>query len=100
MLTVTSLLRMLAMQFFASWIIFPRPIIVFVNPYNGTAIEAPAGTRIHSDGSVSVPGLPDLQPPSFDRNAKPFVPESTPQPAPKAPAPKSDGGKDQNAPRK
>ena len=99
-LTVTSHLLLLALGFVAAWIFFPRPIIVFVNPYNGTAIEAPAGTRIHSDGSVSVPGLPDLQPPSFDRNAKPSVPESTPQPAPKAPAPKSDGGKDQNAPRK
>ncbi len=100
MLTVTSHLLLLALGFVAAWIFFPRPIIVFVNPYNGTAIEAPAGTRIHSDGSVSVPGLPDLQPPPFDRNAKPSAPESTPQPAPKAPAPKSDGGKDQNAPRK
>jgi proteasome lid subunit RPN8/RPN11 len=99
-LTVTSHLLLLALGFVAAWIFFPRPIIVFVNPYNGTAIEAPAGTRIHSDGSVSVPGLPDLQPPSFDRNANPSVPGSTPQPAPKAPAPKSDGGKDQNAPRK
>ena len=99
-LTVTSHLLLLALGFVAAWIFFPRPIIVFVNPYNGTAIEAPAGTRIHSDGSVSVPGLPDLQPPSFDRTAKPSVPESTPQPAQKAPAPKSDGGKDQNAPRK
>ena len=99
-LTVTSHLLLLALGFVAAWIFFPRPIIVFVNPYNGTAIEAPAGTRIHSDGSISVPGLPDLRPPSLDRNAKPSMPESTPQPAPKAPAPKSDGGKDQNAPRK
>ena len=42
MLTVTSHLLLLALGFVAAWIFFPRPIIFFVNPYNGTAIDSSA----------------------------------------------------------
>jgi proteasome lid subunit RPN8/RPN11 len=95
MLTVTSHLLLLALGFVAAWIFFPRPILLFVNPYDGRVIEAPPGTRINSDGSVSVPTPHGTEIPHPETSTKPAAPQSAPQPPPK-----TDGGKDQNAPRK
>jgi proteasome lid subunit RPN8/RPN11 len=95
MLTVMSHVLLLGLGFVAAWLFFPRQMIFFVDPLNRTVIEAPPGTRINSDGSLSGPSLRerDLQPP--ERNAQPAAPQNAPPPAPKA-----DGRKDQNAPRK
>jgi proteasome lid subunit RPN8/RPN11 len=95
MLTVMSHLLLLGLGFVAAWLFFPRQMIFFVDPLNRTVIEAPPGTRINSDGSLSVPSLREreLQPP--DKNAQPAAPQNAPQPAPKV-----DNRKDQNAPRK
>jgi proteasome lid subunit RPN8/RPN11 len=94
MLAVISHLLLLAVGVVATWIFFPRQTIFFVNPFNGTAIEAPAGTRINNDGTLSVPNLHGLDSPVPDKNGKPAAPQNSPQPAPK-----TDGGKDQNVPR-
>ena len=101
-LGVTSHVLLLALGFFAAWIFFPRQQIFFVDPFNHTAVEAPPGTRINSDGTLSVPRLREAEPPISDKNNKPTSPQNAPQlePAP-APAPaKKESGKDQNAPRK
>jgi proteasome lid subunit RPN8/RPN11 len=94
MLTVISHLLVLAVGVVAAWLFFPRQLIFFVNPYNGTWIEAPAGTRINSDGSLIVPNPRGPESPPPDKNAKPTAPQDAPQPAPR-----TDGGKDQNVPR-
>ena len=93
-LTVTSHLLLLAVGVVATWIFFPRQVIFFVDLYNKTILEAPPGSHINSDGSLSVPGLRNLQPPP-NRGAKPAPTEVRPQ-SPQ----KSDSGKDQNVPRK
>jgi len=95
MLTVMSHVLLLGLGFVAAWLFFPRQMIFFVDPLNRTVIVAPPGTRINSYGSLSEPSLRerDLQPP--ERNAQPAAPQNAPPPAPKA-----DGRKDQNAPRK
>jgi len=97
-LGVMSHVLLLALGFFAAWIFFPRQQIFFVDPLNHTAIEAPPGTRINSDGILSVPRLREAEPPVSDKNSKPASTQNAPQPEP-AP-PKKDSGKDQNAPRK
>src|SRR5712672_1769380 len=97
-LGIMSHVLLMALGFFAAWIFFPRQQIFFVDPLNHTAIEAPPGTRINSDGILSVPRLREAEPPVSDKNSKPAPPQNAPQPEP-AP-PKKDSGKDQNAPRK
>jgi proteasome lid subunit RPN8/RPN11 len=92
--SILSYAMALAIGFFISWILFPRPIIFFVNPYNGTAVEAPAGTRIHPDGSITVPGFGGLETPAADRNAVP-----APGNNPAKPTPKTNDGKDKNVPK-
>src|SRR5438105_4137633 len=95
MLTVMSHAVLLGLGFVVAWIFFPRQQIFFVDPFNHTAIEAPPGTRINSDGSLSVPKLRETEPSSPEKNDKPAGSQSAPQAAPK-----TDDGKDQNVPRK
>ena len=95
MLTVMSHAVLLGLGFVVAWIFFPRQQIFFVDPFNHTAIEAPPGTRINSDGSLSVPKLRETEPSSPEKNGKPAGSLNAPQPAPK-----TDDGKDQNVPRK
>ena len=95
MLTVMSHALLLGLGFVVAWIFFPRQQIFFVDPFNHTAIEAPPGTRINSDGSLSVPKLRETEPSSPEKNGKPAGSQNAPQPAPK-----TDDGKDQNVPRK
>jgi proteasome lid subunit RPN8/RPN11 len=98
MVGVMSHVLLLALGFVAAWIFFPRQQIFFVDPVNHTAIEAPAGTRIHSDGTLTMPRVREAEPPIPDKSSKPASTQNAPQAEP-AP-PKTDGGKDQNAPRK
>src|ERR1043166_5665923 len=72
-LSISSHLLLMAVAFVIAWIFFPRPLIFFVDPYRGVAVPAPAGTRINSDGSLSVPDIPALRP---DRSGAP--PTQTP----------------------
>jgi proteasome lid subunit RPN8/RPN11 len=106
-LTVLSHLLLAAIAFVACWMFFPRQQIFFVDPYNHTAIEAPPGTHIDPDGKLTMPKLKGFDLPPDDRNRKPADPQNIPQGGPQngtpsgpQPAPKTDGGKDQNAPRK
>jgi proteasome lid subunit RPN8/RPN11 len=94
-LTVTSHILLLVAGFLAAWLFFPRQLIFFVNPFDHTVIEAPPGTRINSDGNLSVPSLKGLDPPPINKNPQSAAPQQTPPPAPK-----TDGDKDQNVPRK
>jgi proteasome lid subunit RPN8/RPN11 len=98
MVGVMSHVLLLALGFVAAWIFFPRQQIFFVDPVNHTAIEAPAGTRIHSDGTLTMPRVREAEPPIPDKSSKPASTQNAPQAEP-AP-PKTDGGKDQNAHRK
>jgi proteasome lid subunit RPN8/RPN11 len=101
-LGVMSHVLLLALGFFAAWIFFPRQQIFFVDPLNHTAIEAPPGTRINSDGTLTVPRRGEAEPPISDKTSKPASQQNAPQPEP-APPPmpaKPNSGKDQNAPRK
>jgi proteasome lid subunit RPN8/RPN11 len=98
MLTVTSYLLLMAIVFVATWFFFPRQQIFFVDPFNHTAIEAPPGTRINSDGTLSVPSLKGLETPPPDKNASPAAPQN--EPPPTAKTPKTNDGKDANVPRK
>jgi proteasome lid subunit RPN8/RPN11 len=98
LLSVTSYVLLMAFVFVATWMFFPRQQIFFVDPFNHTAIEAPPGTHINSDGTLSVPrakGSAEL-PPENIATPTPRTPEK--QTAPNAP--KANDGKDQNVPRK
>jgi proteasome lid subunit RPN8/RPN11 len=111
-LTVTSHVLLLAVGFFVAFFLFPRPIILFINPFDGKVMQAPPGTHINSDGTVSLPtsrGDETLQPGASEKppapgiSVRPLPPspassQAAPQSAPKTTS-RSDG-KDQNAPRK
>jgi proteasome lid subunit RPN8/RPN11 len=98
MLTVTSYVLLMAIVFVATWMFFPRQQIFFVDPFNHTAIEAPPGTRINSDGTLSVPRRDGADQPPPENTARPTSPAPEPRPTPNAP--KTNDGKDQNVPRK
>ena len=101
MLAVMSHVLVFVVGFVIAYLFFPQIRFFAVDPYTHRIFgEIKRGELAPVPGSLSEPRPPDLQPPSSDRNPKPSVPGSTPQPAPKAPAPKTDSGKDQNAPRK
>lgn len=94
---ILSYVLVMAIGFFVCWLLFPRPIIFFVNPFNRTAVQAPPGTHINSDGSISLPSMPELEAPQPEKPQKDVKPP-TPEAAPQAP-PKTDSGKDPHAPR-
>ena len=101
--TILSYILVLAIGFFVSWLLFPREVIILVNPYNGTAVEAPPGTRINSDGTITLPRIPELEKPQSEKDTKPSTPDSAsaPQPAPKTDSAKDkDKDKDKDVPRK
>jgi proteasome lid subunit RPN8/RPN11 len=105
-LTVLSHLLLAAIAFVVTWMFFPRQQIFFVDPFNHTAVEAPPGTHIDPDGKLTMPKPRGFDLPPDDRNHKPAdpqIPQSGPQngtPGGPQSAPKTDGGKDQNDPRK
>jgi proteasome lid subunit RPN8/RPN11 len=101
-LAICSHLLLMALAFAAAWLFFPRPIYFFVDPSRGVVFQAPPGTHLNPDGTLSVPRDSTL-------------PDGTPQPAqvpppanPAEAAPKDTGSKaspdqkqeDQNVPRK
>lgn len=101
-LSISSHLLLMAVAFVVAWIFFPRPLIFFVDPYRGIAVPAPAGTRINSDGSLSVPDIPALRP---ERPAQPqsqAPPAADGKPSTAKPGSEKDSAiqKDQNGPRK
>jgi hypothetical protein len=100
MLTVTSYVLLMAIVFVATWIFFPRPEFYLIDIYRGVVSRAPAGTHVNSDGTVSIPGITETPGPSRpEKSAQPPTPSpgSTKQ---EQAAPKAEGGKDQNVPRK
>jgi proteasome lid subunit RPN8/RPN11 len=100
MLTVTSYLLLMAIVFVATWMFFPRPEFFLIDVYRGVVSRAPVGTHFNSDGTISIPGITEAPGPS--------QPEKSVQPPMQSPgstkqeqtAPKGEGGKDQNVPRK
>jgi proteasome lid subunit RPN8/RPN11 len=98
MLTVTSYVLLMAMVFVATWMFFPRQQVFFVDPFNHTAIEAPPGTHINSDGTLSVPRRNGSDQPPPENTARPTSPVPEPRLVPDTP--KTNDGKDQNVPRK
>ena len=98
LLSVTSYVVLTVIVFVATWMFFPRQQIFFVDPFNHTAIEAPAGTHINSDGTLSVPRLKGSEQMPPDNIARPTPRAAETQTAPNAP--KTNDGKDQNVPRK
>jgi proteasome lid subunit RPN8/RPN11 len=98
MLTVTSYVLLMAIVFVATWMFFPRQQVFFVDPFNHTAIEAPPGTHINSDGTLSVPRRNGSDQPLPENTARPTSPVPEPRLVPNAP--KTNDGKDQNVPRK
>jgi proteasome lid subunit RPN8/RPN11 len=100
MLTVISYVLLMAIVFVATWMFFPRPEFFLIDVYRGVVSRAPAGTHFNSDGTVSIPGITEAPGPTR--------PEKSVQPPTQSPAstkqeqtaPKAEGGKDQNAPRK
>jgi proteasome lid subunit RPN8/RPN11 len=117
-LSIISHVLLLAVGFGVAWLLFPRQEIFFVNPFDKTVIQAPPGSRVNSDGTITLPELPDRQAVPNDRTPRkpaPDVnspqPQTSPDPAPpnnpnsspnpqQKPAPKKESGKDPNAPRK
>jgi proteasome lid subunit RPN8/RPN11 len=98
MLIVTSYVLLMAIVFVATWMFFPRQQVFFVDPFNHTAIEAPPGTHINSDGTLSVPRRNGSDQPPPENTARPTSPVPEPRLVPDTP--KTNDGKDQNVPRK
>ena len=96
-LTVMSHLLLAGIAFVASWFFFPRPIFFLVDIYRGIAVPAPPGTHLNADGTLTIPGVSDAPRPQQKDSVlpPPAAPNDQAQPAPK-----KDGGKDQNVPRK
>jgi len=96
-LTVSSHLLLMAIAFVAAWLFFPRPVFFFIDVYKGTLIQAPPGTRLSSDGILSVPGYPEMRISRPERSVPQQPPASeNPSVAPKGDEDKS--RKEQNAP--
>jgi len=105
-ITICSHVLLMALAFVAAWIFFPRPIYFFIDTQHGVIREAPPGTRLNRDGTLSIPGVTDIQlPPSMDKSRPPATAAPAPE-APKQPTARPDDGKDskdpkdQNVPRK
>jgi proteasome lid subunit RPN8/RPN11 len=105
-ITICSHVLLMALAFVAAWIFFPRPLYFFIDTQRGVIQEAPPGTHLNRDGTLSIPGVTDIPlPPAMDKRRPPA--EAAPAPeAPKQPTAKPENGKDskapkdQNAPRK
>jgi proteasome lid subunit RPN8/RPN11 len=105
-ITICSHVLLMALAFVAAWIFFPRPLYFFIDTQRGVIQEAPPGTHLNRDGTLSIPGVTDIQlPPSMDKRRPPTMAAPAPE-APKQPTAKPENGKDskdpkdQNAPRK
>ena len=96
-LTLSSHLLLMAIAFVAAWLFFPRPVFFFIDVYKGTVVQAPPGTRLGSDGTLTIPGVPSLRAP----RPEPAAPASPSPQTPPAAAPKGGdrGQKEQNGPR-
>jgi proteasome lid subunit RPN8/RPN11 len=118
-ITICSHLLLMALAFVAAWIFVPRliPVYFLIDPYKGVAVPAPAGTRLNSNETLSIPGFSDipvlrpeqLAPPNAPANApsvtgpgKDAQPPNQAQPAPQRPENSKDSKdlKDPNVPRK
>ena len=100
MLTVTSYVLLMAIVFVATWMFFPRPEFFLIDVYRGVVSRAPAGTHFNSDGTVSIPGITEAPGPSRPEKSVQPPMQSPGSTTPEQTAPKADGGKDQNVPRK
>lgn len=101
-LSICSHLLLMALAFVVAWIFFPRPMFYFIDPYRGIAVPAPPGTRINSDGSLSVPDNPALRPEKSSLPPTQTAPsqDQTPPTAKPETGKDSKNQKDQNVPRK
>ena len=54
-LAICSHVLLMALAFVAAWLFFPRPIYFFVDPSRGVVFQAPPGTHLNPDGTLSVP---------------------------------------------
>jgi len=102
-LSIISYVLILAVGFAVSWMLFPRQEIFFVNPFDKTVMEAPPGTRIHSDGTITLPDLPDQQSAPSDKLPRKPAPDLNSPQSQNPPKPKpetgNNKGKDSNVPR-
>lgn len=101
-LAICSHLLLMALAFVAAWLFFPRPIYFFVDPSRGVVFQAPPGTHLNPDGTLSVPRdstLPagTLQPAQVSPPANPA--EAAPKDIGSKASP-DQKQKDQNVPRK
>ena len=104
-LTICSHLLLMVLAFVATWIFFPRSIFFFIDTQRGVIQQAPPGTRLNPDGTLSIPGVTDVPLPPANGRRGPTT--SAPPASPAAQSPK-DGKdskdrkdqKDPNAPRK
>jgi len=117
-LTTASHLLLAAIVFVGVWIFFPRlvPVYFIFDPDRGAVFQAPPGTHMKSDYTLSIPGFADLQvlrpdllgQPKIPADAQPVNPSkpgSSTGPTGSAPETGKDSKdpkapKDQNAPRK
>jgi len=102
-ITICSHVLLMALAITATWIFFPRPIYFFIDTHRGVIQEAPPGTHLNRDGTLSIPGVTDVQlPPASGRSTPPAAaaPETQKQPAPKPDSMDPKDPKDQNVPRK
>jgi proteasome lid subunit RPN8/RPN11 len=105
-ITICSHALLMALAFVAAWIFFPRPIYFFIDTHRGVIQQAPPGTHLNSDGTLTIPGITDIPaPPVTDKSSPPATPAPPPETQKQA-SPKPDSGKDakgqkdQNVPRK
>ena len=104
--TICSHLLLMGLVFVATWIFFPRSIFFFVDTQRGVIHQAPPGTHLNSDGTLSIPGVADIPlPPVTDKGkpataAPPEAPAQQPQQTPNDGGKNSKDHKDSNVPRK
>ena len=106
-LSICSHVLLMGLAFVATWFFFPREVFFFVDPLRGVVRQLPPGTHLRSDGTLSIPGLSDGQPPPLsDRQSAPGNSVRPPDGQNVAQPPKAGDGKDSkdqkdgNVPRK
>ena len=106
-LSVCSHVLLMGLAFLVTWFFFPREVFLLVEPQRGVIRQLPPGTRLKSDGTLSIPGVTDvLMPPTNDRPSAPANSAPAPETQKPSTATKTDKEKDSkdqkegNVPRK
>jgi len=109
LITICSHVLLMALAFVVTWTFFPRPVpfFFFIDPYKGSAIQAPPGTHLNPNDTIAIPGVGDvpLQMGRLERRVPNDGP-SSPAPNQSQTSPQKPDGKDSkdqkdpNAPRK